>query len=84
MDQKQTPKLRMHAFPTKRVDVVIDPAIGARKNETYYDGMTLRDYYAIRILQSMITCNSQNTESLCKKAWKVADEMILTRSIEQK
>jgi hypothetical protein len=76
-------KPRMHAFPTRRIERNMDPALGMRTSEVSYDGMTLRDYYAIRILQSMITCNSQNTKSLCIKAWKIADEMIEARVVTQ-
>jgi len=79
MAENQPVKVRMHAFPTRRIETSVNAALGPRTTEVSYDGMTLRDYYSIRILQSMITCNSPNTEKLCEKAWKIADEMIKTR-----
>ena len=63
------------AFPTPRHTRHFDDSQGAYIQD---DGMTLRDYFAARAMQSMLN-NSSNYESVAKYAYKMADAMMKAR-----
>jgi hypothetical protein len=46
------------------------------------EGMTLRDYFAIRILTSYIERGYNINDQIDVRAYNVADEMLKTRQIE--
>lgn len=54
------------------------PLHDAGHGSAFDKGMTLRDYFAARAMQSMLN-NSSNYESIAKYAYKMADEMMKAR-----
>jgi hypothetical protein len=63
------------AFPTKAYDL-------ERQTLVREEGMTLRDYFAAKAMQGIISTNTSflhNPEQLAKKAFEFADAMLKAR-----
>ena len=59
------------AFP-QQVQVAAD-------GTTWFEGMTLRDYFAAKAMQGLIANNNINVQQLAQASYKVADAMLKAR-----
>ena len=57
------------------------PAFPSQKEHTTKEGMTLRDYFAAKAMQGLLSdsCFTLGKDSLAKHAYQYADEMIKAR-----
>lgn len=75
----------MKAFPTDRLGVIAETR-DISINQTQQDGMDLRDYFAAKAMQGMLTNQPLrvdvmlNGDSLAQSSYQIADAMMKARN----
>lgn len=68
------------AFPTKSIDFQASAIQGSTVYDNYDEGMTLRDYFAAKAMQSIITgAFGRESFSVARSAYEYADSMLKER-----
>lgn len=70
-----TDKTGGKAFPSRR-----DKWFESGTVEYYDDGMTLRDYFAAKAMQALVSKHGNGEGRICMEAYKIADVMLAARS----
>lgn len=72
----------MKAFPTDRLGVIAETR-DISINQTQQDGMDLRDYFAAKAMQALLSspnCDKEvNASLICAYSYTFADEMMKAR-----